>query len=222
MLRSCFSSIPISEEVHDSSVACLTHGLKHYGVCPSYVSLTGDSSLIRSSGNFCRNWDFLHRGSAKQERNEGLNVSLNAPYFISLDGKLPYSLLLFQNILKTLHVKMCSIESLPETFGHNLCQLLFLDLSCNKLCCLPNSICSISTLKHLNVSRNSLVSLPMDIGLIRDLEVLNVSHNDIKVLPTSLVNCSKIQVLDLQGNLQLQTIPHDLSLRLKKLHTLLL
>lgn len=222
MLRSCFSSVRISADFPDTSVDYLVKGLQRCGVSPSYVSLTGDMSLIRSSGDFANTWELLFSGTFVQEDREGFVVTLNPPSFTSLDGKLPYSILLFQNNLHTLHVKNCSLDSLPETLGDHLCHLVVLDLSCNNLLNLPNSICSIATLSYLNVTHNSLISLPVDIGLIRDLETLIVSHNQIKILPSSIVNCSKLQVLDLQGNQQLQNIPLDLSLRLKNLHTLFL
>lgn len=219
MLRSCFSSLPISADIPDRSVDCLTKGLEHCGVSPSYVSLMGDSSLIRASGGFAGQWDSM-LSIANQESTEAYDLSLEPPYFISRDGTLPSSLLLFQDYLRILQAKNCNFQFLPETIGHNLCRLVVLDLSHNNLRRLPNSVCCIITLRHLNISYNRVHSLPMDIGLLRDLEVLNVSHNHIKVLPSSIISCSKLQVIDLHGNQQIQNIPHDLSLRLKNLHTL--
>ena len=228
MLRCCFSAFPLSFNSTDDSAISLVKLLKDCGVSPSHVSLMGDTSLTRSSGNFAADLKALIQNTLSQNRGRttdlsnvaSFDISLQSPSFFSLDGRLPSSILLFGDRLQSLQAHKCHIQYIPETIGVHLKQLEVLDLSHNELRDLPNSLCSIVTLRRLDLSHNSLGSLPADIGNLKLLEVLDASYNRFKSLPLSIINCSKLQVIDIRGENEIPEIPRDLSLRLKDLHTL--
>lgn len=228
MLRCCFSALPLSVNSTDDSAIILVKLLKDCGVSPSHVSLMGDTSLTRSSGDFAADLKALIQNSPSQKRDRttdlsnaaSFNISLQSPSFVSLDGILPSSILMFGDRLRSLHARQCHVQYIPETIGVHLNLLEVLDLSHNELRDLPNSLCSIVTLKRLDISYNSLGTLPADIGNLNLLEVLDASYNRFKSLPLSIINCSKLQVIDIRGENEIPEIPRDLSLRLKDLHTL--
>lgn len=64
-------------------------------------------------------------------------------------------------------------------------------------------------LSHLNLSCNQVEELPESLGLLFHLEVLLLSHNRLQALPASLTQLDKLEKLDISHN-QLQELPADL------------
>jgi len=116
-----------------------------------------------------------------------------------------------------------------------------LNLSGNRLTCLPPQLLDISSLRNLflganhikevtrNVNRlrrlkllylggNELTSLPTEIGELPYIQILLLSDNKLKNLPLSLCNLSRLQCLHLHQN-KLTTLPHGL-IQLKSLSEL--
>ena len=224
MLRCCFTPLTPLDELRNDRIAALSQRLDEFGVSLSHVSMCGDSSFTCSSGLLTENWNTRFRSLLDAEGrdthvgNEN-SLSFRPDSFATFDGTMPLSILLFGTSLKSLDAQQCRLSSVPETIGMFLSQLEVLNLSHNDISHLPNSLCSIVTLRSLIVSHNVLSSLPSNIGSLVNLEVFQASNNRIKDFPSPIILCSKLQVIDVSGN-EIQDVPRDLSLRLKDLHTL--
>lgn len=118
--------------------------------------------------------------------------------------------------------------------------LEILDLSNNRLSCLPSEIVQLHKLKIIFASNNCFEKLPKALGLCENLEMVGFKSNQIKVvpeqslpkklrwliltdnqittLPESLGECPRLQKLALAGNL-LTTLPSNLY-KLKNLQLL--
>lgn len=75
-----------------------------------------------------------------------------------------------------------------------------LDLSMNKLCGLPPSVCDLTSLKHLNLNGNKISDLPDDIGRLTKLESLSLVSNLIVSLPASVSNLKHLKSVILSDN----------------------
>jgi len=107
-----------------------------------------------------------------------------------------------------------------------------LNLSGNRLTCVPPQLLDISSLRNLflgannikevtsSINRlkrlrllylggNDLKSLPREIGELPYMQILILSENNLKKLPLSLCNLSRLQCLHLNQN-KLTTLPHGL------------
>ncbi|XP_056171879.1 disease resistance protein L6-like [Syzygium oleosum] len=91
--------------------------------------------------------------------------------------------------------------------------LLRLDLmGCQSLRKLPAEIESLENLEILNISETRIKELPKGIGSLRKLQELCASYCiDLKgEMPESMCNLSSLQLLDVLGCLQLQSLPDNL------------
>jgi Leucine-rich repeat (LRR) protein len=77
------------------------------------------------------------------------------------------------------------LTSLSESIDR-LDSLTYLDVSCNQLSVLPPQLLRLTKLQHLNVAHNELVELSEGVGFLRGLSFLNVSSNRLRELPMSL------------------------------------
>ncbi|XP_015873406.3 receptor-like protein 35 [Ziziphus jujuba] len=126
-----------------------------------------------------------------------LNLSYN-----SLAGKVPRCLGNFSNNLIELNIRMNSFQgTIPEAICH-LEQLIVLDLSYNSLVgkvphCLGNFS---NNLLELNIRMNSFQgTIPEALGT--NLTSFKLNGNQFGgLLPRSLLNCSKLEVLDVDNN----------------------
>ena len=57
------------------------------------------------------------------------------------------------------------------------------DLSCNQLAAIPETVYKIKSLRRLNFSQNCLTEVQMDIGNLDELVSLNLSRNKLLSLP---------------------------------------
>lgn len=90
------------------------------------------------------------------------------------------------SLLKLLHMRGNSIESLSGMDIQNLQQLEELDLGYNKLKAVPEDIVQLSKLKKLTLNTNEIEHLPVNMGNLSKLEVLEVYNNKLRDLPMSL------------------------------------
>lgn len=109
---------------------------------------------------------------------------------------------------------------MPTNIGFGLTNLEKLNISLNKICILPPSICEIKSLRLLDAHFNELHGLPRAIGKLSYLETMNLSNNfnDMTTLPDSIGDLMNLRNLDLSNN-QLRALP-DSFMRLENLSSL--
>eukprot|EP00850_Spirogloea_muscicola_P011471 SM000071S21095 [mRNA] locus=s71:323765:328953:- [translate_table: standard] len=87
-----------------------------------------------------------------------------------------------------------------------LSQLKVLSAFGNRLCSLPDSICSLTSLSELWLQGNDLKSLPEDLSRLSQLSQLSLADNDLATLPNSMGKLPMIESMWLYGN-KLQEVP---------------
>ena len=104
------------------------------------------------------------------------------------------------NHLLVLDLSRNELEHLPSSAFLQNSKLTALDLSHNKLKELPNSICNLVELCHLNISFNRLRCLPRRIHQLRCLRTLQAEHNKLLYLPVSFLTLPRYCYIDTYGN----------------------
>lgn len=118
--------------------------------------------------------------------------------------------------LKSLHaahneLKQLEVQPVPEN-------LTVLDLSWNKLDCVPDWVCESSRLEVLDINHNSVTELPIQLLSSGSLRKLLAGWNDVCRLAERLER-SQLEVLDLQHN-HLIELPHNLFIKAQSLRYL--
>ncbi|XP_056270208.1 PH domain leucine-rich repeat protein phosphatase 1-like [Pseudoliparis swirei] len=118
--------------------------------------------------------------------------------------------------LKSLHaahneLKLLEVQPVPEN-------LSTLDLSWNKLGCVPLWVCESSRLEVLDINHNSITELPIQLLSSGSLRKLLVGWNQVCRLAERLER-SQLEVLDLQHN-NLTELPHNLFIKAQSLRCL--
>ncbi|XP_034438093.1 LOW QUALITY PROTEIN: PH domain leucine-rich repeat-containing protein phosphatase 1-like [Hippoglossus hippoglossus] len=118
--------------------------------------------------------------------------------------------------LKSLHaahneLKQLEVQPVPEN-------LTVLDLSWNKLECVPDWVCESSRLEVLDISHNSVTELPIRLLCSVSLRKLLSGWNQVCRLAERLER-SQLEVLDLQHN-YLTELPHNLFMKAQSLRNL--
>ncbi|KAM6298362.1 toll-like receptor 2 [Aegotheles albertisi] len=145
-------------------------------------------------------------------------VHINAISFVRNEAGTPIESL----PKKVRHLKMsnCSIVELPEWFANTMEELLFLDLSSNRISVLPDLPAS---LQHLDISNSDIKTIPPSFKSASNLTVFNIQNNKITDLhpeyfPLTLTKCDisknklnklsltdalekKLEYLNVSGNL---------------------
>lgn len=121
--------------------------------------------------------------------------------------------------LAVLDISNNRLDCLPKTFGQ-LQNLVTLNLSGNGLHELPESIASLSQLKTLDCSCNKIRALPSSLGNIIQLTSLDVSTNHLTSLPESIGFLPQLEDLRVRSN-QLTSLPESFA-QLNRLNSLLL
>ncbi|MDD4353322.1 MAG: hypothetical protein PHN56_02585 [Candidatus Nanoarchaeia archaeon] len=78
--------------------------------------------------------------------------------------------------------------------------ITYLDLCCNNLYYLPETVCDLHNLKELIIADNRLEALPENIGHLKNLWHINAEKNKIKELPDSMKNIKSLVELNLLNN----------------------
>ncbi|XP_041473078.1 uncharacterized protein LOC121422236 [Lytechinus variegatus] len=78
--------------------------------------------------------------------------------------------------------------------------LTSLDISQNKLKCVPSCVSQLTLLRDLRASRNFIEQLPEDFGGLKELSFIDLSHNKLRHIPLSLDNLECLQHVNLSGN----------------------
>jgi len=114
---------------------------------------------------------------------------------------------LFQLPLNSLYLQRNHIKSLNGI--EKASDLTILDISNNRLDCLPKTFGELQSLVTLNLSGNGLHELPESIGSLSQLKTLDCSCNKLKALPNSLGNVIELTSLDVSTN-QLTGLPESI------------
>jgi len=129
-----------------------------------------------------------------------LNVQDN--HLLSLPQDFPPSLV-------SLNLSENKIRSVPDNMFSSLRGLEQLDLSCNRLHSIPESIADMKQLRVLAMSKNKISELPKSAGRLELLEVCKLRNNSFKALPEGIHRMQSLKILDLQDNL-LTDLPKDI------------
>ncbi|KFP33450.1 Toll-like receptor 2 type-1 [Colius striatus] len=126
--------------------------------------------------------------------------------------------------VKRLKMSNCSIVELPEWFAGTMAELLFLDLSTNRISVLPDLP---SSLQHLDISNSDIKTIPPTFKSLSNLTTFNIQNNEVTALqpeyfPGALTRCdlnrNKLSVLPLTravGKLRYLSVSGNLITRLE-------
>ncbi|XP_064002040.1 toll-like receptor 2 [Pogoniulus pusillus] len=133
-------------------------------------------------------------------------VKINAISFVRNQAGTPIESL--PKKLKHLKMSNCSIVELPEWFADTMSELLFLDLSSNRISALPDLPTS---LQHLDVSNSDIKMIPPGFKSVSNLTTFSIQNNKItdmhpEYLPLTLTKCdiskNKLNLLSLTDTLE--------------------
>ncbi|XP_063781730.1 leucine-rich repeat serine/threonine-protein kinase 1 [Pseudophryne corroboree] len=145
-----------------------------------------------------------------------LDISSNC--LTSLPSVIPWGLLNLQT-LNLSNNQLCDLPSVQSSDEIICSRLLEVDVSNNKLMCLPPGFLHLSRLQKLSAANNYLGNLFKEDGInwigLRRLQELDVSDNKISELPSSILHCFKsLRRLNVSGN-KLKTFPEPWACPLK-------
>ncbi|XP_054676404.1 toll-like receptor 2 [Grus americana] len=133
-------------------------------------------------------------------------VRINAISFVRDEAGTPIKSL--PNKVKYLKMSNCSIVELPEWFAGTMGELLFLDLSSNRISVLPDLPTS---LQHLDLSNSDIRVIPPSFKSVSNLTIFNIQNNKITDMqpehfPPTLTKCdiskNKLNALSLTDALE--------------------
>lgn len=110
--------------------------------------------------------------------------------------------------LNTLDLSQTKINSIPTE--HTLLHLTELFLSNNCFFDVPESICTIASLKILDLSHNRILVIPESLNHLKELEVANFSYNRLTALSKIPGQLPSLKTLNLNHN-HIDTIDKDFS-----------
>lgn len=110
--------------------------------------------------------------------------------------------------LKEVSVKRNEIKMLPSELGYAV-KIRRLNVACNLLTRVPNSVVRLPYLLSLDISDNRLDYLPAAIGDLTHLRVLAAGNNRLHSLPTGLGRLVQLEHLDLDENPKLHPVLRD-------------
>ena len=107
-------------------------------------------------------------------------------------------------MLKHLQILICHSNNIT-TIGDKAFRgvhgsLTTLDLSMNRLSCLPAKIIRLRKLKYLRLKSNLIEKLPHDLGKCRRIIEMDIGMNCLHTLPNNMEGFELLQSLDLQRN----------------------
>lgn len=153
-----------------------------------------------------------------------LNQRLSLIYgVVSEEALFLLDLELSVNFFNTNYFKIYSSNTVNGVIDGNymMCaiknkHIVALNLSNWGLNIIPESISSLSKLKHLILKNNNIETLPQSIGLLHGLRTLDLSKCKITTLPDSLINLHMLKKLSLNRNHKLEVIPQSIIFIAKK------
>ena len=117
-------------------------------------------------------------------------------------------------VIKTIRLVGTAFTSLPDTFGINeFPKLDTLSLANNSLTYIPDSLCSLTSLRDLNLQYNSVKELPERLGMLCSLQRIQLANNSLERLPATFGALEFLTRIDLEKN-NIKVLPENLDLLL--------
>nr|XP_023923533.1 TMV resistance protein N-like [Quercus suber] len=188
------------------SLQCLDENLNLSGTAIKELpsSIEGLTSLTLLTLRYCKNLVRLPSTICNLKSLECLDL-----FGCSNFDNLPNNL---GNVkgLKKLDLSGTAIKELPS-IEHLTSLTSLVILNCNKLMCLPSTICSLKSLESLDLSWcSNLDNLPKNLGNLKGLKKLGLSRTSIKELPSSIEHLKSLEYLDLSWCSNLDNLPKNL------------
>lgn len=121
------------------------------------------------------------------------------------------------SIVSRLTLRGQGLSEIPQEI-FQLKNLVYLDVSKNKITRVPSGIGNFQNLKYLDLSKNDIEYVSPDIGKLRNLRYLDFSENRLTSLPPNIGEMENLRKLSLNEN-RLDSIPSEIG-RLSKLEEL--
>lgn len=102
--------------------------------------------------------------------------------------------------LRKLSCQCNLLSTLPQEMLNGLSCLLNLNVSCNQIFFLPDSLGHMAHLKKLRMDQNQIRNLPQTIGACTSLTVLSLTCNQLANIPDSFQECTSITALHISSN----------------------
>jgi len=121
--------------------------------------------------------------------------------------------------IKELNLSKNKLVDIEENIINILNRLVKLNISYNKLTCIPDSIGKLQNLTQLDLKSNEIDCIPLQLFQLKQLQELDLSFNKIKVIPSKISMLVNLVELKLSRN-KIQTIPPEIGKlkNLRKLH----
>ncbi|XP_041925340.1 leucine-rich repeat and calponin homology domain-containing protein 4 isoform X2 [Alosa sapidissima] len=94
----------------------------------------------------------------------------------------------------------------PTAKNYDLSDIVYADLSKNRLCELPEELCQFISLETLSLYHNCVRSVSSNLGHLQALTYLNISRNQLSSLPPSVCQLPLLRVLIVSNN-KLSALP---------------
>ncbi|CAG5127393.1 unnamed protein product [Candidula unifasciata] len=117
----------------------------------------------------------------------------------------------FPKSLQQLIIKNCSLKKMSAQISA-LQELRLLDMSCNCLSSVPETLCQLTNLHTLNLAQNKLTTFPVSLinsSISKCLVNLDLKNNEITSIPADIVKLKSLHSLNISHN-QLRHIPESL------------
>ncbi|KAH7836198.1 hypothetical protein Vadar_033617 [Vaccinium darrowii] len=122
--------------------------------------------------------------------------------------------------LTTLLLRENNLSVIPDSFFAYMRCLEVLDLSCNVIKSLPDSISNLETLHAIILVRCYVLEYVPSLEKLKALKVFKLTHSRIEQAPKGIEELVNLRELDLSNNWSLETIPGSMLHRLSKLQCL--
>ena len=90
------------------------------------------------------------------------------------------------------------IEKLPDVSKWT--KLKFLDISNNRIKCIPNGFCYLTKLEKLDLTLNNITYLPDDFYNLVNLDFLRLKHNEIESISEKITQMTKLEEINVDNN----------------------
>lgn len=159
-----------------------------------------------SFANDLRRQDSLALIAIKEKNPEPLNGSWNISYPLHTWGGVRVNR---DGRVDSVRLEFGNMKIIPSEIGQ-LTELVYLNMSDNKLDTISQEIEKCTKLQHLDLAYNSLATLPSALGTLEELDSLKIYENELTSLPSSLGNLTKLTFLRASHN-KITEIPESFS-----------
>lgn len=177
------------------------------------LSLIGNelTSLPSSLASLRRLWYLALQGNAIAELPADFGDLDTLHYlFLGYNSLTELPSLAKMTKLRELNLVANGLTSLPEDLG-SCTALESLELGLNAFTSMPASVSNLVNLKFLSANRGALSEAFPDVSQLRKLKRLDLLFNDLPTAPDGLEALESLEVLRLEGNKQIDSLPAGLA-----------